>query len=267
MLEKALALTLILSIKGMMVPESVIQDPDTGYIYVSNIVGPGWENDEVGFITRLNADGSVESLKWRERTDDAPLGAPKGMCILHGFLYCADIDQVHVFSLADPESSATIKVPQAERLNDLATDGKAVWASDTGRGMVARIDPPTRHVWWMQGVPVINGITFHKERMYAVSWDNHEVYELDPRGVLEPRPFGLAQHFKGLDGIEVLDSGEMIVSDFLGDKVWCISPDGLQARAIADVNSAADIGIDRARGLLFVPSFYGDQVDVFQMKR
>ncbi|MBP8953550.1 MAG: hypothetical protein KBI47_14245, partial [Armatimonadetes bacterium] len=104
MLEKALIAALILSIKGMMVPESVCHDPDTGYAYVSNIVGPGWENDNVGFISRLNADGSIETLKWRERTKDTPLGAPKGMCVLNGFLYCADIDQVQVFSLDDPES-------------------------------------------------------------------------------------------------------------------------------------------------------------------
>jgi len=267
MLEKALIAALILSIKGMMVPESVCHDPDTGYAYVSNIVGPGWENDNVGFISRLNADGSIETLKWRERTKDTPLGAPKGMCVLNGFLYCADIDQVQVFSLDDPESTATIKVPEAQRLNDLATDGKAVWASDTGRGMVVRIDPPTRHVRWMKGVPVINGITFHKSRMYAVSWDDHEVYELDPAGVKAPQPFGLAQHFTALDGIEVLDTGEIIVSDFLGNKVWLISADHLQARTLADVDSAADIGLDRANNRLFVPQFYGDQVDVFELRR
>jgi sugar lactone lactonase YvrE len=140
-----------------------------------------------------------------------------------------------------------------------------VFVSDTEAGKVFAYDPNGwREIKAPKGV---NGITFFKDRMFAVSWDLHEVYELDAAGKDEPKPFGLAGHFKALDGIEVLDDGTFIVSDFDGGKVCTISPDRKKVDTLLTCESPADIGLDRARGLLYVPQFLKNRVLVFQLAK
>lgn len=263
-MPQLLALPLILAIQGMMVPEAVYYDAKTGHAYVSNIVGEGWAKDNDGFITRLAPDGSVETLKWRTRTADGPLSAPKGMCVLDGHLYCADIDLIHRFSLKT-DSSESIPIPGARRLNDLATDGKAVFASDTALGALFRLDKDTRKTTRLPGVPSINGITCHNSKMYGVSWDLHEIYELDPSGEADPAPFGLAENFTNLDGIEVLPNGIVIVSDFKGNKVSLVSPDHVHALTLLEVKTPADIAVDLKGHRLFVPEFQGGQVSIYSL--
>jgi hypothetical protein len=102
--------------------------------------------------------------------------------------------------------------------------------------------------------------------MFGVSWGLHEVYELDPAGKEEPKPFGLAKHFKGLDGIEVLDDGTFIVTDFVGGKVCTISPDRKTVHEIIAVHSAADIGLDRQRRMLYVPSLMSNAVSAYKLE-
>lgn len=260
-------LALLFTIPGMSVPESVCLDPVRQHIYVSNIVGEGWASDGVAFISRLKWDGTVETLKWRTRTAAGPLNAPKGMCILGDWLYVADNEVVQCFSLTGPESK-TVTLRGARGLNDLATDGKLIWATDTKAGRVLAFDPDnplrTRRI---PGVPVINGLTWHNGHLYCVSWENHEVYELDPLGQKPPQAFGLAAHFDTMDSIEVLPDGDFIVTSFMVNKVQRISADRKTVTLLAEVKSAADIGVDVKGGRLFVPQFYGDAVSVLALPR
>jgi hypothetical protein len=103
--------------------------------------------------------------------------------------------------------------------------------------------------------------------MFAVSWDLHEVFELDPTGDRPPQPFGVAEHFTNLDGIVVLDDGTFVVSDFTGNKVFAIARDRKTVYILAEIESPADIGLDRKRRLLYVPSFMGDRVFVFKLDK
>jgi len=98
-----------------------------------------------------------------------------------------------------------------------------------------------------------------------VSWDLHDVYELDHSGAAAPRAFGLAKAFTNLDGIEVLEDGCLIVSDFIGDKISLVSADGKSAKTLLETKTPADIGLDREGGLLYIPEFYGTDVTVYKL--
>ena len=93
------------------------------------------------------------------------------------------------------------------------------------------------------------------------------VYELDPSGDNPPVAFGLAEHFTNLDGIEVLDDGTFIVSDFKGNKVCSISADRKTVETLAELDSPADIGIDRSRNLLYVPQFMQNKAVIYKLNR
>lgn len=259
--------------EGFDAPECVVVDPASETGYVTNIGVPPdqeggqkyWTDDGAGFLSQLSPEGMLAKLRWMDSTPDAVLHAPKGMCILDGVLYVNDNTRIRRVSLRRNIPLRPIPVPGSQRLNDMATDGKAVFASDTGAGKVYRLRGGTQRT--IQAPEGVNGITFHKGRMFAVSVSLRDVYELDPSGRGAPRPFGLAAHFAGLDGIEVLDDGSFIVSDLLGDKVSVISPDGKSVRTIARLEAPTDIGVNRKRGLLFVPQLKAGRVIVYELKK
>jgi len=249
------------SIEGFDVPECVMVDASDGTAYVSSIQAEPesyWADDGRGYISRIAA-GETPSV-WAVK----PLHSPKGMCVLGGELWVTDNTRIVRFALKD-RAFKVIAIDGAQRINDLATDGRAVFASDTGAGKIYRIDPADGKVTTLRAPESVNGVTFARGRMFAVSWDLHEVFELDPTGRVAPKAFGLASHFKALDGIEVLADGTFIVSDFVGNRVVTITPDRRRVRTLIEMRTPADIGLDRQRLRLYVPLFKHDLVEVYQL--
>jgi len=256
-------------VTGLSVPECVCPDPSQGNAYVSNIEAEKdayWDNDGKGFISLIASDGSMQELRWLDSAPDAIMNSPKGMGLLGDYLYFSDNARLMRCSTKPPRQLEVVKIPPAQRLNDVGTDGRAVYLTDTALGLIYRV-APDGGVRRLAAPPSVNGVAFHKEHMYAVSWDAHDVFELDPEGKAEPKPFGVSEHFTNLDGIEVLDDGTFIVSDFIGNKVCAIAPDRKTVYTLAEVETPADMGLDRDRSLLYVPLFMKDQVVVYRLER
>ena len=261
------------TVEGFQVPECVVIDPDSGVGYVSNIVAlpipgdtsPYWAEDGNGFISRLKPDGQMDVPQWKKSTPELPLNSPKGMCILRGRLWVNDVTQVASFPLAGDRPGRRRPIEGALKLNDMASDGRAVYASDMEQGVVYRIT--RQEVTKLKAPAGVNGITFFQGKMFAVSRTEHDVWEMDPAGRSALKPFGVAEHFSGLDGIEVLDDGTFLISDIAGGKVSAIEPDRHSVRTLVELESPADIGLDRQRMLLYVPLFKKDQVEVYQIEK
>ncbi|NIA14297.1 MAG: hypothetical protein GWP08_09455 [Nitrospiraceae bacterium] len=255
-------------VKGFAVPESVLPDPANGRLFVSNIEaeeGAYWNRDHKGFVSKLTADAEIEELRWLEKTLGVRLSSPKGMCLLNGVLYMTDNDRLLAYTIdRDPPLLVPVKLPGAEMLNDVATDGHVVYVSDTRQGVIYKVDPNGGHEV-IQAPEGVNGVTCWQGRLFAVSWTLHDVYEIDPSGRKPPRPFGLASEFTNLDGIEILDDGTFIVSDYSGSRVCAIGPRGTPCRTLIKLATPADIGVDRARGLLYVPQLTRDRVAVYRL--
>ncbi|MFP4058570.1 MAG: hypothetical protein ACLF0G_17015 [Candidatus Brocadiia bacterium] len=263
----------VILVRELNKPESVVVDPATGTGYVANVVarteGTGsarfWAKDGTGFIASLKPGGLLHQYRWAESSPKAPLHSVKGMCILDGVLYAADIDRVVRYSVGTGQAMGPIEIPGAKRLNDMATDGQDVYVSDTATSTIYRLRGD--EVEELKAPEGVNGITFWQGKMFAVSWPHHEIYELDPNGKREPRPFGLAGHFRTLDGIEVLPDGSFVVSDFEGDRVYWVGTDRRTVAPLVKAQTPADIGLDRERMLLFVPWLMGDRVTVHVLEK
>lgn len=254
-------------IEGLSAPECALPDPASGVVYVSNLEGaPGdsWNNDGKGFISLMTSEGDMKNLRWLDNTPNGPIHGPKGMCFLDGFLYFADNIRLmkHAANAAGP--LIEVPLPWTKKLKDVATDGKFIYVSDMELGLVYKVGPQGGQTI-IQAPPGVTGITFHNGRMLAVSGDLHEVCELDLSGDNPAKPFGLAANFANLDGIEALDDGTLIVSDAKANKIDTIAPDGKTVRPLADVESPADIGLDRTRGLLYVPQSAKNRTVVFKL--
>ena len=252
---------------GFQVPECTLP-VDRGVI-VSNIVGTPetyWSDDGRGYLSLLDRRGKVIHKVFLDKGNELLLHSPKGMAVLDGFLYFTDNARLLRCSLDRPSASLEqLAIEPATKLNDVAADDRFVWISDTAEGRVWRYDPTSDSTTAIPAPKGVNGVTSWRGKVFAVSWTEHDLYELDPRGENPPSPFGLAEHFTNLDGIEVLDDGTFLVSDFMGHKISLVSPNRKQVRTLIEIKSPADVGVDRRRGVLYVPQFKHDRIAVYRL--
>lgn len=255
-------------IENLDLPECMVIDPVSGDVYVSNVVTANegyWDDDGNGFISKMAADGTMLKLRWLESTADMPINGPKGMCILAGKLYINDNNKLKYCSLDNPANVELIEMEGAVKLNDLATDGESIWVSDTARGKVFRIAPDGT-VSEIPAPETANGIALYKGKIFAVSWGLHEIFELDAAGKKEPVSFSLADNFVALDGIEVLDDGSFVVSDYKGNMLYRILPDRKTLVELIELQSPADFALDRKNDLLYVPEMLKSRAVILKLK-
>ena len=113
--------------------ESCTFDPAKNLILAMNAgVGQDMQEND-GYVSLLNPDGSVHTAKWigNDRNGLA-LNQPLGSAVRDGKLYVADIDHVRTFDLATGQPGAAWPVEGANGLNGIAVaaDG-TVYASNT----------------------------------------------------------------------------------------------------------------------------------------
>jgi len=262
---------------GFAEPESALYDADNDRYLVSNINGKPGDKDNNGFISALAPDGTVTALKWIEGgKNKVKLNAPKGLAIVGGTLYAADIDVVRKFDLKTGASKGDIAFPGATFLNDLASgpDGK-VYVSDSGIKLTDKGAEPTKTdaVYVIEkgktkalakstdlGAP--NGLVMTDKGLVVVTFGSSEVYRLDEKGkkqdVSKP-PAG------ALDGVVALGDS-LLVTSWQASAVFKGTLGGTFEIVLADQKSPADIGYDTKRGRLLVPRMQEDTVEAFDLK-
>jgi hypothetical protein len=256
------------TVEGFDVPESMVYDEESQMVYISNMETATkgyWENDQKSFISLMSPDGQVQNMRWLNSSSNNVLNSTKGLTILDGYLYFADNTELKRCRISQPNKVDVFKLPKALKLNDVANDGESILVTDTAQGVIYRFFPETGTHKVIPAPKTINGITYDNGQYYAVSFGEHEVYEIDITGETAPVPFGLADNFTNLDGIEVLDDGTFIISDVKGHAIFSVSADRKTVKKLATLTWAADIGIDRQRKLLFVPSLTGKKIAIYQL--
>src|SRR6266545_2797536 len=116
----AMALTLLFSpatlqaakIIGLESPQSFIGDTQGKDYFISNVNGEPEARDNNGFITKLDAEGKITSLKFIQG-DSAGilLHAPKGLALIGQTLYVADLDQLKGFDKTTGKLLVTVSFP------------------------------------------------------------------------------------------------------------------------------------------------------------
>ncbi|NLV41398.1 MAG: hypothetical protein GXY15_09270 [Candidatus Hydrogenedentes bacterium] len=250
-------------------PEGVAVDPETGTAYVSNINSAPetyWQDTGKGFISRMAPGGKLDRLKWVDSTPEHVLNQPKGMAVMAGWLHVADNKRLLSFALADGKPGPVVEVPGAERLNDVAAcDGK-VYVSDVVTGKIFRMDTKAGNALDVVAeIEGVNGLYVHDGVLFAVSWTLHDLYTVPQDGSGPPKPFHLSNRFKNLDGLHVLPDGTFLVSDYAGGKVFVVSANRRRARPVAELSTPADIGVDPARGWLYVPQLESGKVAGYRL--
>ena len=103
----------IADIDGLDGPECMLPDPERDVVYVSNIetsTGEYWADDGSGFVSVMTPKGKIKERRWTDTSQETVLNAPKGMCILKGYLYFSDNGHLRRCKIA-PKGNQTMREP------------------------------------------------------------------------------------------------------------------------------------------------------------
>lgn len=266
-------------------PESVVIDAGTGTAYVSNIgtdLAP-MAKDGDGFISKVTPDGIIESLRFLPRDSTEALHAPKGMAILAGTLYVADVDRIVGFDLSTRAQVFAVDLSGfgTQFLNDLAVfDGRTLLASATDIGTVFRVpvgDPPEATVL-VEGIEGVNGVHVDSDNvLYTVSFGGDgglRQIPLDAYATPTGSTALLSTEGTQLDGLALLPDGRILVSDWTGDdetnagamRVFIPGRESLRSLPMPEpVQGPADFYYDAEASLLWVPALPESRVVIMPL--
>jgi hypothetical protein len=268
------AVTIITELRG---PECTLHDPEQDLYFISNVNGSMLTIDGNGFISRVDPKTLQVDLKWIESgRNGVTLDAPKGMAVLGNALYVSDITGVRKFDRRSGAPLGLVPLPGATFINDIATDGKSLYVSDTG----VRIGPGrtfpdagTQAIWKIAndraekiasgpelGHP--NGLDVANGKLRAITFGSNRMYELDggkkKNEVLLPRG--------ELDGLVHLADGSFLVTSWEGSEIYRGPANGPFHAILAGLSSPADIGYDAKRHRLLVPQAGLNQVTIHDVQ-
>ena len=267
------------TVGGFQTPESVKWDSAQDVYFVSNINGAPGAKDNNGYISVVGPAGMVrDSAFIGGGKNGVTLNAPKGMAIVGDTLWVADIDAVRGFNTRTGAQVASVSVPNAVFLNDIAAgpDG-ALYITDTGirftaSGMehpgpdrVFRIAPNRRLSVVLEGHMLAgpNGIAWDAAngRFLIAPFGGPGILAWKPG---ETAPTIIAKGPGGYDGIEVVGK-DIWVSTWADSSVYRWR-DSTSLKAIKGVPSPADIGYDAKRNRIIIPVFTANTIEIWQLQ-
>jgi len=258
-------------ITGVLTPESVLYDADQDVYFISNINGDPLAKDGNGFIAKVHPD----TLQM-ERFVGTGLDAPKGLTIVGDELWVADINDVKKFDRKTGAAKGKVTIPGSTFLNDLASDGKSGYVSDSGMKSGANGSfegTGTDAVWQITGTTAKkiasgkdlnrpNGVEVVDGKIWVVTFASNELYQLD-----NGKKTNVSKLPKGsLDGLVHLADGTFLVSSWESNSVFRGPAAGPWNEVITNVKSPADIGYDTKRKLVLVPHFMENKVTLHPLQ-
>ncbi|HWC73196.1 MAG TPA: SMP-30/gluconolactonase/LRE family protein [Gemmatimonadales bacterium] len=261
------------TVEGFRTPESVKWDSAQDVYFVSNINGQPNAKDGNGYISVVLPAGTVRDSAFIK----GGLNAPKGLALVHDTLWVADIDVVRAYNARTAAPVATVPIPGAVFLNDIAAapDG-SLYITDTairfgakgpehaGTDQIFRIAPDHKVSVAFKGDSLgrPNGITWDagNQRFIVVPFGGSKLVTWKPG---EKQVTSFASGPGQFDGVEIV-KGAVWVSSWADSSVYRYQ-NGEGTNLIKGVPSPADIGYDAKRNRLLIPIFTGNRVEIWQL--
>lgn len=152
---------------GLSNPESVVYDPVTEALYVSNVNGAADQKDGNGFVSKVSTTGKMLEANWVGGLD-----APKGLALHDGRLYVADIDTLVEIDIETNSVTNTWTDSNAKFLNDVtATADGRVFVSDMVTNRIYVLDNGEFSIW-LEDAALENPNGLHAEdgQLIVGSW-------------------------------------------------------------------------------------------------
>jgi sugar lactone lactonase YvrE len=257
--------------KGLAQPESAVEDPATGVIYVSNINGAVMQKDGNGFISRLTADGKMLERQWVKG-----LNSPTGLALHDRTLYAADVDQLIEINAASGELLKRYDAKGAVFLNDVVVDDEGtVYVSDTPMNTIWRLKDGSFEPWLandalngpngllVQGNTLIvaslgkiqsQGQKKELGTLLAVSLDDQKVSKI-----------GKGELIGNLDGLQAIQPGVYLVTDWAQGALYRVDAKG-KVDELIDLNQgSADLSYLPGKKMLLIPMMLDNSLVAYRL--
>lgn len=241
------------------IPESVLFDKANNILYVSNIEGKDtWAADGKGSISKMGTDGKNIVVDWV-----TGLNAPKGMGLYNGKLYVADPTDIVVINIDSAKIEKRIPVAGAVGLNDITVDKDGVvFVSDSEGKKIYKMNGDTAELYYDR-LKQPNGVLMYANTFYLL--DSGSMYKMNMDKSLNKITEGLQG---GTDGVEPFTGNDFIVTGWDG-VIYYVYEDGkkekLLDRRSKEIKSA-DIAVDTATRTVFVPTFWKNTIEAYEVK-
>lgn len=247
-------------------PWAVLLEGDSRF--VSCVNGAALVRDGNGYITEFASDGGVLAAKW----GGAVLNAPKGLAVIEGRLYVADLDVVRVFDRKTGALVGEVKVLGGSSIEGLAAYGSRLYLIDSGLRMApdAGLErtgtdglyaietrgpkPVLKTLFKSRSLGNPRGVAVNANGLYVASSSSALLFAFDFTGRLKGEPLELP-HFV---------TGGVVVKE---NEVWVSTNEGVLRGTLTGENwwpvtrvacAAGSMALDEPTGRLWVPA--GDGV-------
>jgi DNA-binding beta-propeller fold protein YncE len=269
--EAEAAPKLLWETKGLAQPESVVVDPATGAIYVSNIVGAVMQKDGNGFIAKLNGDGKMVTRQWVKGLD-----SPTGLALHDRTLYVADVDQLVEINAASGEIVKRYPAKGATFLNDVAIgpDG-TVYVSDTPSNTIWRLKDGSFEPWLADDkLNGPNGLLVQGDTLVVASLGKipgvGQKQELAGLSLISLKDqsvtkLGDGRPIGNLDGLELLQPGVYLVTDWAAGALYRVDAKG-KAQQLIDLNQgSADLTYLPDKKIVLIPMMLDNTLVAYRL--
>jgi sugar lactone lactonase YvrE len=238
--------------------ESCTFDPERNLILAMNAGNPNMIQENDGFVSLINPDGSVHTAKWIGVTRDGlTLHHPLGSAISNGVLYTVDGAVLRSFDLAsgNPLEAVDLTAAGATFLNGIGVtaDGTAYISNTRPPETIFKVTADGTVSKFVEGAPlaVPNGVAIDNDgNIVVVNIGANTVLTFNPAGELV-RTENAAE--AGNDGVVVTEDGTKYVSSVRFGSVSRIRP-GRPAEVIASgIPAAASMCYDSVQKQLVIP--------------
>jgi DNA-binding beta-propeller fold protein YncE len=257
--------------KGLAQPESVVQDPTTGAIYVSNINGAIMQKDGNGFIAKLSPDGKMIERQWVKG-----LNSPTGLALHDRTLYVADVDQLVEINAASGEITKRYDANGAIFLNDVAVDTEGtVYVSDTPTNTIWRLKDGSFAPWLANdALNGPNGLLVQGDKLIVASLGKiqSQGQKQELGGLLaislvdqSVSKIGKGDPIGNLDGLEVLQPGVYLVTDWAAGALYRVDAKGKVERLIDLNQGSADLTYLPDKKMVLIPMMLDNTLVAYKL--
>lgn len=240
------------------VPESVLITKGSSMLYAS-LIGPGDHTsvDGNGSIALLDKQGKILDKQWV-----SGLNAPKGIGRYKDKLYVADLKELVIIDIPNKKIAKKVSVPAAGMLNDVTVDQQGnVYISDSKGGKIYSYKNGNLTVF-LGDLINPNGLLADKNGLYFL--DSGSLFLLDSKKKVSQIAEGMDRSTDGLQR----DGDNFIVSAWVG-MLYYVTKDGQVTTLLdskAEKMNTADFAFDSESRLLYLPTFFKNQIIAYQFQ-
>jgi sugar lactone lactonase YvrE len=269
-------------VEGLSQPEALSFDAAQNVYFVSNVNGSPGVKDGNGFISRISADGAMDSLHFIQGgRDGVELDAPMGSRVQGDTLWVVDADKLRGFDTKSGKSYITVDLSplKALFLNDLAIDSTGeFYITDTGvlvaaNGMDTHPGPDRiLHVAHDRSISVAASTALFSSPD-GIAWDQRaKRFILAPfagPSVQEWRmgdagPKDIAQGKGMFDGVEVERDGTILITSWNDSSVSTLEGQKLVPRITKLGYQPADVSMDAGRSRVGIVSLVANRFELWE---